>query len=150
MAASTDIAVTKMLMQVIPILAAVVPALLLMAPWSLRHHYKPLREAIWVSFGLGLSVAIPVVAVEYIYLAQIEQIGDLHSFIVAKAFLAAAIPEETAKFLIVIYFSLRHQDLTRPLDALILAVAVSLGFAAIENVTNKRQQFFVAEFSASP
>ena len=92
-------------MQAIPVLAALAPALLLIVYWSVRDHYRPLREAIWVSFGLGLSVAIPVVAVVYIYLPQIEQIGDVHSFSAAQAFLAAAIPEETAKFLIVIYHS---------------------------------------------
>lgn len=121
-------------MQAIPILAAVVPVLLIMAYWSIRDQHIPLREAVWASFGLGILVVYPVVALEAFYWPQIKQIGDAHLYSFMISFFGAALPEETAKLLIVFYFSLRHEDLTRPIDALILAVAVSLGFAVIENV----------------
>ena len=50
-----------------------------------------------------------------------------------EAFLSAAIPEELAKFVVLVFFVLNHQDAKGPRDAILTGGFVGLGFATIEN-----------------
>jgi hypothetical protein len=50
-----------------------------------------------------------------------------------EAVLIAAIPEETIKFLVLLCLALKHVDVCRQQDILVLSLAVSLGFATLEN-----------------
>lgn len=121
-------------LRILALAAALVP---IGAFWTLvlaRRSLVPLREAIGVSFALGVVIAFPVSligwGVEVIIVRQVatEAAAPL------IAFLAAAVPEESAKFLALLYIALHHEDVTKPSDAIWLAVAVGLGFAALENV----------------
>jgi hypothetical protein len=51
----------------------------------------------------------------------------------AEAVLAAAIPEEAIKFFVLVSLAEKHVDIRRLQDILVLALAVSLGFATLEN-----------------
>ena len=50
-----------------------------------------------------------------------------------QAFLGAALPEELAKFAVLLTIVLRHHDADRGRDAILAAAWVGLGFAAFEN-----------------
>ncbi len=52
----------------------------------------------------------------------------------ARAFLGTSLPEEACKFIIIFWIALRSEDYERPVDALVLSVAVALGFATFENL----------------
>ncbi len=115
-------------------MSAIAPALALLLYFTVSASWRHLRESIWIGFGLGFAAAIPIAGIAGLYTPFIEDIESIHLHALAVAFLSAAVPEEVGKFLVVFYFMLRHEDLRRPLDALVLSVMVSLGFATIENV----------------
>ena len=123
-----------MLMVILQIGSALAPLALVLFYFSAHPNWRSIREAVWVAFGLGVVVAIPIAAVEYLVALPFQGLvnGPVLSAIKALAF--AAVPEETGKLLILVFFVMRHEDFSRPVQAIALAAAISLGFAAIENV----------------
>lgn len=114
--------------------SAIAPALALLLYFAGSASWRHLRELVWIGFGLGFAAAIPIAGVAGLYTPFIETIETVRLHALAVAFLGAAVPEEVGKFLVVFYFMLRHEDMRQPLDALVLSVMVSLGFATIENL----------------
>lgn len=117
----------------IPI-AAVVPGLLLLVYFNARQDYHLSAEIVWTSVLLGAAISILAVVLELPLDVAIRQIDDRLIRGLARAFLGTGLPEEACKFLIVVWIALRHEDYERPVDALVLAVAVALGFATFENL----------------
>jgi RsiW-degrading membrane proteinase PrsW (M82 family) len=74
-------------------------------------------------FLLGIVAVIPT--------AVIESIFSLHELIDPIA--VAPVVEECAKFLAVRLFIYRHDEFDEPMDGVVYACAVALGFASIEN-----------------
>lgn len=114
--------------------AAVAPASALLAYFSMHQAWRHLRELIWISFGFGFSVAIPIAGIAALYSPVVAHIEGVRLHALAVAFLEASIPEELGKLLVVTTIVLRHEDLRRPVDAIMLTVLVGLGFATIENL----------------
>lgn len=120
--------------RLIAIASAVAPAALLLTYVYMARSWRHLRELIWISFGFGFSVAIPIAGIAALYSPEIAKIAALRPHAAAVAFLEASIPEELGKLLVVTCIILRHEDLRRPVDAIILTLLVGLGFATIENL----------------
>lgn len=114
--------------------AAVAPASALLVYFSVHQSWRHLRELIWISFGFGFTVAIPIAGIAALYAPEIARIEGVRLHAAAVAFLEASIPEELGKLLVVTCIVLRHEDLRRPVDAIVLTVLVGLGFATIENL----------------
>lgn len=114
--------------------AAVAPAAALLIYFSTHRAWCHLRELIWISFGFGFSVAIPIAGIAALYAPSIAALDGVRLHAAAIAFLEASIPEELGKLLVVTCIILRHEDLRRPVDAVVLTVLVGLGFATIENL----------------
>ena len=117
----------------IPI-AAVLPGLLLLVYFNARQDYHLSAEIVWTSVLLGAAISILAVVVELPLDVAIRQIDNRPARGLARAFLGTGLPEEACKFLIVVWIALRHEDYERPVDALVLSVAVALGFATFENL----------------
>ena len=120
--------------RLLAVCAAAGPAALLIVYFYAGAAWRHLRELIVVAFGLGFSVAIPIAGIASLYAPEIATIESVRLHAAAVAFLEAAIPEELGKLLVVTCILLRHEDLRRPVDAIILTVLVGLGFATIENL----------------
>jgi len=120
--------------RMLAVCAAAGPAALLVGYFYAGAAWRHLRELIVVAFGLGFSVAIPIAGIASLYAPLIATIESVRLHAAAVAFLEAAIPEELGKLLVVTCILLRHEDLRRPVDAIILTVLVGLGFATIENL----------------
>ena len=115
-------------------LAAVIPGLLLLVYFNAQQGYHLSAEIVWNSVLLGAAVSILAVALELPVDGLVEHLSDPYEHAFARAFLGTAAPEELSKFIIVFWIALRHEDYGRPVDALVLAVAVALGFATFENL----------------
>lgn len=118
----------------IALLAALAPGGILF--WLLwrpagAHH---LRYAMATAAALGTVVAFPVIVVELLVEAALPPAGGALGDGAATAFLVAALPEEGAKFALLLGFALRHEDRETPADAIRMAVAIALGFALLENL----------------
>lgn len=115
--------------------AAVLPSLLLAWYFHSRDLRPEPSRVVWAVFGLGVASVVPVLVVAI-------PIGGLlgatlgHPFALGtgEAFLAAAIPEEFFKFLVLYLYAARHKDFDEPMDGIVYGVIASLGFATLENL----------------
>lgn len=100
-----------------------------------RYKHEPKKE-IWKAFGYGVLVAIVSVIVEVIF----ELVGLISSESTSigssiwTAFVGAAFPEEIIKLLFLWLFIRRCKYFDENMDGIVYAVAVGMGFAAIENL----------------
>ncbi|MFQ5985253.1 MAG: PrsW family glutamic-type intramembrane protease [Alphaproteobacteria bacterium] len=121
-------------MPVVLALSAVVPALLLMWYFWSRDAYPEPPRVVWTTFAVGVLSTVPVVIVAVPVDAAFEGVSDPWTAGLGTAFLAAAIPEDLAKFCILYFYCLRHAEFDEPMDGLVYGAAASMGFAALENL----------------
>lgn len=114
--------------------AALFPGLLLLLYFNARQDYHLSADIVWSAVLLGATCSLLSVAVELPLDVLINRIGDTFDRAATRAFLGTGLPEEAAKFAMVYFIALRHEDYGRPVDALVLSVAVALGFASFENL----------------
>ncbi|MDB4929780.1 MAG: hypothetical protein JWM10_2264 [Myxococcaceae bacterium] len=121
------------------VLLALAPVLLILV-WIDRQdlHPEP-RRVVWTTFLLGALAAGPVVLVEhYATDAFAWLLGDLRwSTLPHTAFttlFGVALPEELAKFAVLVLYARRHRAFDEPMDGLVYGAAAALGFAGVENV----------------
>lgn len=106
---------------------ALLPAMLLLVyiGWKDRQHPEPisalLKGLLFGAFSIVVSLGIT------------SLIDDFENPIL-DAFFNAAIPEEFAKLLMFWLLIRRNKNFDEPIDSIVYAVYVSLGFAAVENV----------------
>jgi protease PrsW len=116
------------------VLAAVAPSLLMLSYGIAKARGSWRSEAMWHAFFVGALSALAAVGIELV-LAGVVKLG--HPSPVANAALTAifvaAIPEEGIKFVALILLAERHVEVRRLQDIIVLGVAVSLGFATVEN-----------------
>ncbi len=115
-------------------LAAAVPGLLLLVYFNARQEYHLSAEIVWTSVLLGAAASVLAVAVELPIEFVVGRIEEPITQGTVRAVLGTALPEELCKFLVIVWIALRHEDYERPVDALVLSVAVALGFATFENL----------------
>jgi protease PrsW len=116
------------------LLAAIAPGLSVLVYGVTKTRAAWDNEALWTAFFLGGLGALGVIPLEValIWLANHASLTPLIHAGVTATF-SAAIPEETIKYLILVYAAERHVDARRRQDLIALALAVSLGFATVEN-----------------
>jgi RsiW-degrading membrane proteinase PrsW (M82 family) len=113
---------------------AVIPGLLLLLYFNARQEYHLSADIVWNSVLLGAAISILAIVIELPLDFFFQQIEQPERRGVLRAFVGTALPEELCKYLVVYWIALRHEDYERPVDALVLAVAVALGFATFENL----------------
>jgi RsiW-degrading membrane proteinase PrsW (M82 family) len=123
------------ILRLVILLLAIAPALALLCYGIKKARSTWKNEALWAAFFTGCLAALGIVAAEIGIHALLK--GVFSSPITnaaSEALFVAAIPEETAKFLVLICIALKHADVRREQDTIVLALGVSLGFAALENL----------------
>jgi RsiW-degrading membrane proteinase PrsW (M82 family) len=115
--------------------AAIAPALVLLGYGVAKGRGSWQNHALWTAFLAGAAVAIAPLAAQG-WLEDTLQLGRLSPTLDAAstALLVAAIPEETAKFLVVVAIAGRWRDARRIQDIIVLALGAALGFAFVENL----------------
>lgn len=117
-------------MEILPILlAAVAPGLSLLAYFYLKDRYEtePIHLVIRM-FVFGVLLVYPTMVLQR---ALIEEFGNGN--FVSSFFLAGGV-EEFLKWFVLYHLIFRHKAFDEPYDGIVYAVAVSLGFATLENI----------------
>lgn len=114
--------------------AALIPSLLLLWYFHTRDIYPEPGRVIWATFFLGIATIPPILIFDAAIEPLIRGIRDLYLYGLAQAFLSAALPEELGKFVVLTRYAARHKEFNEPMDGVVYGVAVSLGFATLENV----------------
>jgi RsiW-degrading membrane proteinase PrsW (M82 family) len=114
--------------------AAIAPSLVIVAYWTTKVTGTWRSEAIWSAFCLGAFGTFGALGIE-LAVGQLGFPGGSYPVAAsaAKAVFAAAIPEESIKFFVLVVLAEKHVDVRRLQDVMVLGLAVSLGFAALEN-----------------
>jgi protease PrsW len=118
----------------IVLLAAISPPLLVLGYGIAKARGSWKSEAVWNAYFVGAVSGIAALALEFAigYLLPLDRMNAVVSS-AAEAVFVAAIPEEAIKFFVLVSLAEKHVDVRRFQDALVLALAVSLGFATLEN-----------------
>ncbi|MEM6629508.1 MAG: PrsW family glutamic-type intramembrane protease [Bacteroidota bacterium] len=118
---------------VILLALALAPVVFLFTYVYLRDEYErePLIYLI-ITFILGLSTAFPVIWIEEQLHAYTNITMETSPLL--YAFIYVALVEEGMKYLVLRWYNYPHDEFDEPYDGIMYGVAVSLGFAAIENV----------------
>ncbi len=113
--------------------SAVVPSLLLVWYFHRRDVFREPARDLWLSFGGGILVVLPVLAIAVPVEWLIAGTSSPLLYGLAAAFLQAAIPEELFK-LVVLWVVARRAAFDEPIDGVVYGVAASMGFATLENI----------------
>jgi RsiW-degrading membrane proteinase PrsW (M82 family) len=114
--------------------SAVVPSLLLFWYIYSRDIHPEPRGMLLGTFGLGAATAIPVLILVLILGAVVGPPTGVWSTAAWTAFVHAAIPEESFKFLVLMTFCWRSRHFDEPFDGIVYGATASLGFATLENL----------------
>ncbi|ANE47988.1 peptidase [Paenibacillus swuensis] len=109
--------------------AAIAPGLTLLAYFYLKDRYdaEPFPKVV-LMFMLGVFTVIPAIILQH----GIEPLAGGHPFI--YSFVVTAGLEESLKWLVLMLVIFNHKVFDEPYDGIVYAVAVSLGFATVENI----------------
>lgn len=110
--------------------AGIAPGIALLSYFYLKDKYE--SEPIGMvlkSFIFGALIVFPVMVIQYGF----ESEGLLQSLF-PNAFLLSGLLEEFFKWFVILYTAYHHTAFNERYDGIVYAVAVSLGFATVENV----------------
>lgn len=119
------------------VLAAILPVTILLM-YIFRKDPQPEPKS-WLcrSVFYGMAIIIPVIIVETLFQFLLFGAGGNQTNIIdstLNAFVVAAIPEETFKFLALWLVLRKNPFFDEHFDGIVYAVCVSMGFAAVENI----------------
>lgn len=100
-----------------------------------KYDREPLKYLI-ITFILGALTAIPVLLIGE-WLRETTQTSAFTDSVFDKiiyAFFVVALTEEYMKYLVLRIYNYPHKEFDEPYDGIMYGVAVSLGFASVENV----------------
>jgi RsiW-degrading membrane proteinase PrsW (M82 family) len=123
---------------------AILPAIVI--AWFIYRTDRHERERwfpLTLCFMLGMLVTVPVMKVQaFFYLSGADAPSNLF-WVWFTSFIVVAFIEELFKFLALLVFPYFQTFFNEPLDGIIYAVMISMGFASLENV------LYALEFSIS-
>ncbi len=109
-------------------------------------HPQP-KKLILTAFLIGAAVTFLVLPVEITFNNQFAAIGVAANSL--RSFMGLAAIEEVFKFFAAYFFIHKLRQFDEPLDAMIYPITVSLGFAAVENISTLFQVAHGTIFSIS-
>ena len=112
------------------LLITIVPSILILLYFFLSDKFKEPKSTIALVFFLGICICLPA---GYINSFMENNFKDIFSERLLFSFLGPAWCEELLKFIILYYVVLKRSEFNEPMDGIVYGVAVSLGFATLEN-----------------
>lgn len=110
--------------------AAIAPGIAIMSYFYLRDSLEPEPISMVIrSFIFGMLLVIPIMVLQYIMQTE----WNWRSGVVAEI-IQSAVVEEFFKWMVIFFTAYKHMEFDEPYDGIVYAVAVSLGFATLENL----------------
>jgi RsiW-degrading membrane proteinase PrsW (M82 family) len=110
--------------------AGIAPGLALLSYFYLKDEYEsePISSVLR-TFMYGALLVLPIMFTQHVFETEHLVNSDLFD-----AFLSSSLLEEFFKWFILYYAIYNHVEFDEPFDGIVYGVAVSLGFATIENI----------------
>jgi len=112
------------------LLITIVPSILILLYFFLSDKFKEPKGSIALVFFLGICTCLPA---GYINSFMENNFKDIFSERLLFSFLGPAWCEELLKFIILYFIVLKRNEFNERMDGIVYGVAVSLGFATLEN-----------------
>ncbi|WP_191567650.1 glutamic-type intramembrane protease PrsW [Metabacillus idriensis] len=110
--------------------AGIAPSVALLSYFYLKDEYESEPISLVIkTFISGAFLVLPIMFIQYAFAEE----GLLTSPF-EKAFLSAGLLEEFFKWFILFFMIYKHAEFDEHYDGIVYGVAVSLGFAALENI----------------
>lgn len=110
--------------------ASIAPSVALLMYFYLKDRYNPEPIGMVIrSFIIGALLVFPIMVIQYAFQSE----GILQSPI-PESFILSGLLEEFFIWFIVIYTAFHHVEFDEQYDGIVYTSAVSLGFAAVENI----------------
>ena len=107
--------------------AGIAPAFALLSFFYLKDRYSEPISLIFRAFILGSLLVLPIMFIQYVLSGEV-----MNPFI--ESFFIIALIEEFFKWFVFLYIIYNHTEFDAHYDGIVYAVAISLGFATVENV----------------
>ncbi|MDC3262800.1 PrsW family glutamic-type intramembrane protease [Pelagibacterales bacterium] len=115
-------------------IASLIPVLIILFYVYKKDRFPEPPRIVFITFALGVATIFPILMIIPLIEGFAENLNLFtepgHFYF---AFIRAALLEEIFKWLVIIYYCAKLNELNEPMDALVYGVAASLGFAAFEN-----------------
>jgi RsiW-degrading membrane proteinase PrsW (M82 family) len=115
------------------IVSAIVPSLLLIWFFHARDVYPEPQRVVWATFGLGVLTIPPAIGVELLIQSGLKHVANPFLGGTLEGFVCAGMTEEVLKYLVVVFYCMRHKEFDEPMDGIVYGSIASLGFATLEN-----------------
>ena len=112
------------------LLITIIPSILILLYFFLSDKFKEPKGSIALVFFLGICICLPA---GYINSFMENNFKDIFSERLLFSFLGPAWCEELLKFIILYFIVLKRNEFNERMDGIVYGVAVSLGFATLEN-----------------
>ncbi|MFE8702653.1 glutamic-type intramembrane protease PrsW [Cytobacillus sp. FJAT-54145] len=110
--------------------AGIAPGLALLSYFYLKDEYGPEPiSMVMKAFIYGALLVFPIMFIQYVI-----EVESLVSSDLIHAFFSTSLLEEFFKWFVLFYTVYQHVDFDEPYDGIVYGVAVSLGFATVENI----------------
>lgn len=122
-------------MNILLYLAAVAPAFLICGLiFFLDKHERENVQPLFITLGLGMLSAIPALGLQI--LASKMGLDPMENlwFLLLDVFIIVALSEELVKFVMLMVYPYKRSFFNEPMDGIVYAMMVSMGFALVENV----------------
>lgn len=114
------------------LLAAIAPMAIFLVYGFLRTRTATDNEAIWEALALGALAALGASFVELgVGKYLLPDMGTVGGAAIRAIFVGLC--EESAKFALIMLIAVKHADVRRPPEIVLVAMAVAMGFAGLEN-----------------
>ncbi|MCB0554178.1 MAG: PrsW family intramembrane metalloprotease [Phaeodactylibacter sp.] len=102
--------------------------------YQMDKYEKESRLQLAITFLLGMLVTYPVLRIEsWAFYAGWDDPSHLGVTLVSS-FVVVALTEELAKFLVLLAYPYPRAFFNEPMDGIVYAVMISMGFATLENI----------------
>ncbi|TRY28111.1 intramembrane metalloprotease PrsW [Brevibacillus sp. LEMMJ03] len=110
--------------------AAIAPGIAILSYFYLRDNLQPEPVSMVIrTFIFGVLLVFPVMVLQYIMQTEWNWRSEFVAGVVQSA-----VVEEFFKWMVVYFTAYKHVEFDEPYDGIVYAVAVSLGFATLENL----------------
>ncbi|USG63541.1 glutamic-type intramembrane protease PrsW [Brevibacillus ruminantium] len=110
--------------------AAIAPGIAILSYFYLRDNLEPEPISLVIrSFLFGVLLVFPVMVLQYIMQTEWNWQNEIFASI-----FQSAVVEEFFKWMVIYFTVYKHVEFDEPYDGIVYAVAVSLGFATLENL----------------
>jgi protease PrsW len=122
--------------QMLPLSLALTPVLIIILFVYFQDKYsKEPKLTLFVAFLLGVVSVVPAIILETGYELLFNFTTGVNVYVtILYAFFGVGLTEELCKFLFLRIYIYKNKNFDEPMDGVVYAVMVSMGFAAIENV----------------